>query len=92
MRFDGELVNLTTLWKAQGSDHSKRPNNWLVLPSTVEFIETLKSKSQNILLLKSVKGRYGGTFGHWQIALALTSINQLSGSVRWILPTSSMRW
>lgn len=66
------LYSLTDLWKASGSDESQRPQKWLRLPKTKEFIEFIKknSKLEKIPYLKKVRGKYGGTFAHWQLALA----------------------
>ena len=72
IQFGDELVNLTNMWKACGSKKSQRPYEWLALPETNRFLESLDNefKGQKIRLLKTVKGRYGGTYGHYQIALA----------------------
>jgi hypothetical protein len=70
--FDGELVNLTSLWKAAGGVERNKPVKWLTNEGAKDFISSLAKefKSQESDLLKITKGRYGGTFGHWQIALA----------------------
>lgn len=70
---DGEKVSLTDMWKASGSKIEKRVNHWLENKGTQEFIETVCKKLNipNSVCLKIQRGRYnGGTYAHWQIALA----------------------
>lgn len=59
------------MWKAEKASKDKQPYEWLRHNSTVEFVDfirkTLKTGSQPVL---TVKGRYGGTYAHWQIAMA----------------------
>ncbi|AWC25484.1 KilA-N domain protein [Aminobacter sp. MSH1] len=66
----GEMVSLTGLWKAAGSDPSKQPAKWRELPSTKEFA----SHIADVVLRKSedeiftvARGRNAQTFAHWQI-------------------------
>ena len=60
------------MWKASGGDKSQQPFEWLRLPVTERFVAevTRKFKTGKIPVLKTVKGRYGGNYAHWQIALA----------------------
>lgn len=69
----GEMVSLTGLWKASGSDPSKQPAKWRELPSTKEFA----SHIADVVLRKSedeiftvTRGRNAQTFAHWQIAIS----------------------
>ena len=66
------LVNLTKMWKSSGGIRTKAPNFWLNQDATKEFIDTLisQSKCNPELHLKTTRGKLGGTFAHWQIALA----------------------
>jgi hypothetical protein len=68
----GELVSLTDLWKAVGGKNTNHPTMWLKNASTKEFVskcaETLKVDNSQLLGIR--KGKGGGTFAHWQIALA----------------------
>ncbi|MCB8766611.1 KilA-N domain-containing protein [Planktothrix agardhii 1029] len=66
------LVNLKQLWKAANSPKGKEPPRWLKLDQSAEFIFVLEKKLNVNLndILKTVPGRGGGTWGHWQIALA----------------------
>lgn len=70
--FEGkEQVSLTDLWKASGGDQNQSPTEWLRFSETNKFIEAL-SKNQNMgitHLLKVKRGKGGGTWAHWQIAL-----------------------
>lgn len=77
-------ISLTDLWKAAGSPQNKRPVDWTVTDEAKAFIKVLdrilnagengnkkldKSKSGLKPLLKSKRGKYGGTYAHEQIAL-----------------------
>ena len=70
----GEMVSLTGLWKAAGSDPSKKPAKWRELPSTQEFAahvaDVIIRKSDTDLFASTVGGRTPGTFAHWHIAMA----------------------
>lgn len=67
-----QMVNLTNMWKASGGVAAKRVPRWLQRDSVQQFIETVGEKLNvpEMVLLKSTKGRYGGTYAHYQIALA----------------------
>lgn len=73
------MVCLTDLWKAAGSEHSKQTDYFYTNVSTQELLEEFSknSNSRNSGVWTSKKGRYGGTYAHWQIALAYT---------KWISP------
>jgi hypothetical protein len=66
------LVSLNQLWKAANSPKGKDPRRWLELDQSAEFIFALEKKLNVNLndILKTVRGRGGGRWGHWQIALA----------------------
>lgn len=66
---DDKLVNLTDLWKASGADDNQKPQKWLRLPSPLKFLTELE-KGIKSPLIHITRGRFGGTFAHWQIALA----------------------
>ena len=67
-----EMVCLTDMWRAAGGDRAKRAVNWIRSLATVEFIEhvatTLNVASCDIYATEA--GRYGGTWAHWQVAMA----------------------
>jgi len=73
IRFTNDkLVNLTDFWKASGGDETQRPAQWLRLPYAEAFIAELMAK-ENVgksHIIHTTRGRFGGTFAHWQIALA----------------------
>ncbi|SCM83727.1 conserved hypothetical protein [uncultured Sporomusa sp.] len=65
-------MNLTSLWKAAGSQEVQKPKYWLTQDGTNEFISTIE-KSEKVTqdyLLTTQRGRTGGTWAHRQIALA----------------------
>ncbi len=81
---DDELMNLTQMWRAVDGKDYQKPVMWLRKTSSVNFIKTLEKQLKGVkkaplkmtskrylesYLLKTVKGRYGGTYAHWQIAL-----------------------
>jgi hypothetical protein len=63
-----EMISLTDLWKANGSIREQAPNFWVNQDSTQMFVEVLNA-TQNCII-KSKRGKNGGTWAHWQIALA----------------------
>ena len=65
-----EMLSLTDMWRAAGSDESKRPAEWLRQPATVEFVECVVAANMGNAHIKSRRGAGGGTFANWQIALA----------------------
>lgn len=71
--FEGkEKVSLTDLWKAAGSDELKRPAHWMQQDETQEFISSITKKlnvRQNHIITTK-RGKGGGSWAHWQIALA----------------------
>lgn len=70
IRDRGEMLSLTDMWKAAGSDPAKAPAQWQRLPHAAEFIEhvaLIVGKSHNKLVETRKRG---GTFAHWQIGLA----------------------
>jgi len=70
---DDRLISLTNMWRADGSPKEKRPNDWSVIESSKAFIASV---TQNLNtapggIWKTRRGKHlGGTFAHWQIALA----------------------
>lgn len=64
-------INLTDLWKASGASKENRPSDWVNLPNTLKFIDELAQKlnTEKSGILKTTRGKGGGTWGHWQIAL-----------------------
>lgn len=72
IRDRGEMVSLTDMWKAAGSDPARRPTEWLRSADAQRFTEFLAEAHNvgNSHLLQTKGGRNGATFAHWQIALA----------------------
>ena len=67
----GEMLSLTDMWKASGSDDAKRPANWSRKEGSA-FIEAI-SLSLNMPvghIWSSKRGNKGMTYAHWQIGLA----------------------
>ena len=70
---DGVMVNATEMARSFG----KRPSKWLELPSSKEFMETLKTVRKSDNLIKTIDGRNGGTWMHEDVALEFA---------RWLSP------
>jgi hypothetical protein len=68
---EDELVSLTDLWAAAGSPETHRPNDWINLPETKRFVafQVRKLNAKKSGILRATRGRNGGTWGHWKIAL-----------------------
>ena len=71
----GEMLSLTDMWKAAGSDPSRRPAEWLRSAEATRFIEFLAEtvtmgNSHSDLVVTLNGGKKPGTFAHWQIAMA----------------------
>ena len=70
LRTDGEMVNITDLWKANGSIEMKAPKYWLRQESTKGFVLAL-CKLQKVTenhLINIKRGKNGGTWVHKLIA------------------------
>lgn len=69
-----EMISLTDLWKASGSEVSNKPIEWISSvqgKAFIDAVEMMNIKGGNSPLLKTKRGRSGGgTWAHWQIALA----------------------
>ena len=65
-----EMVSLTDLWKAIGGKSRNRPKVWVSTKEASELINTLSKGQDSALYIQVRKGAQGGTFAHWQIALA----------------------
>ncbi|NSZ00533.1 KilA-N domain-containing protein [Agrobacterium tumefaciens] len=66
----GDMLSLTDMWKAAGSDPIKAPAQWQRLSSAEDFIghvSIIVGKSHNNLIETR---RRAGTFAHWQIGMA----------------------
>ena len=79
IRDKGEMLSLTDMWKASGSDPARRPVEWLRGEHAQRFITFMSEdlgmgevgKSHFGLVSASRGGQAGGaTFAHWQIAMA----------------------
>lgn len=66
----GDKLSLTDMWKAAGSDDSKRPTRWLESKPVQEFIEVVAGNVGISDIISAGRGRNGATFAHWQVGLA----------------------
>jgi hypothetical protein len=68
---NNEFLCLTDLYRAANRPSNKAPSQWARLPDTKEFI-TFQCKTLNVgesHIIVSERGRSGGTWGHWVIAI-----------------------
>ena len=71
--FEGkEQVSLTDLWRAASGSESQEPKFWLRQDETQRLMGELAQKEKVTVnhLLKIKRGKGGGTWAHWQIALS----------------------
>lgn len=69
-----EMLSLTDMWKAAGSDPSKQPAKWRELPSSKDFAAhvagVILRKSEDEIFKVARGGRQPQTWAHWQIGIA----------------------
>jgi hypothetical protein len=75
IRDHAEMLCMTDMWKAAGSDASRQPSNWLASADAERFIgflsEILIPGNSGNELVKTVRGgRNPGTWAHWQVGFA----------------------
>jgi hypothetical protein len=71
INMDGEMSNLTDLWKAAGSDPQKTPAKWQETDMASGFIQAI-CKLQKVVLndiIKSKRGKGGGTWAIKEVAI-----------------------
>ena len=72
VKVENEMFSLTDLWRLSGSPKNQNPNDWIRTDSAIELIETVASILNTVSnrIIKSKRGKGGGTFSHKNIALA----------------------
>lgn len=66
-----EMLSLTDMWKAAGAPDGRAPADWSALTTTREFVEVVSAThNAGFPGIIAKKGKNGGTWAHWQIALA----------------------
>jgi len=72
INFDNDMISLTDLWKEAGSQSKKDPNTWLSREATTELIDSVCAflNTPKMGVLKTKRGKGGGTYAHKQIALS----------------------
>lgn len=66
----GEEVCLTDMWKAAKGSVSQHPKFWVGNENTKALMKELGRKVTPGNLFRAERGRYGGTWAHWQLGLA----------------------
>lgn len=68
---DGNMVNLNHIHSIVGTPKNQSPGDWKRLDSTKKLINSISNKNTGkSRIFISKRGRNGGTFAHWQLALA----------------------
>jgi hypothetical protein len=70
-----EMLSLTDMWRAAGSDPARQPAEWQRSADALRFVEflteTFNLGNSQIELFKAQRGGHKpGTYAHWQIGLA----------------------
>lgn len=68
-----DMLSLTDMWKAHGSDPARQPSNWLGSADVRRLIEALDLRepgNSGVQAKRGGRGIGGVTFAHWQIAMA----------------------
>ena len=71
INFDADMINLTDLWKEAGSDPQRTPAKWQESEPVQRFIRSVGRilNIGNSDIIKSKRGKGGGTYGHKQVAI-----------------------
>ena len=75
IRDRGDMLSLTDMWRAAGSQSGRGPSDWLAGADATRFVEFLSDNFNagisGIELVQSIRGGSDpGTWAHWQIGLA----------------------
>lgn len=65
---EGNMVDLNRLHEISGAPKGKEPKEWAKLPSTKNLIKSMNGGKSPVL--KTKRGKGGGTQAHWQLALS----------------------
>lgn len=67
-----QQVSLTDMWKAAGGAKAKAPSQWLRTDAAASFIAFMAEnlKCADLHVCQTVRGAGGGTWAHWQVAMA----------------------
>lgn len=68
-----EMLSLTDMWRAAGSDPNKKPVIWLRSEQSTQFVDHIAKNLKVIpdhLVKTSRGGRRPGTWAHWQVAIS----------------------
>jgi hypothetical protein len=65
---EGKMVSLNRVFEIAGSPKNNDPRQWVRLISTKKLMDSMNV--EKIHILKSRRGEGGGTWAHWQLALA----------------------
>ena len=71
--FSQDMVSLTQMWRACGSERHKQPSQWMRYDHADELLSELSKMAKTVKsqFWKTKRGRIGGgTFAHWQLGIA----------------------
>ena len=68
---EGKMVNLNRIFEISGLSKSQSPYEWSRLPTTISLITSMTNdNTEKSRIIKSRRGKGGGTWAHWQLALS----------------------
>ena len=68
---EGNMVNLNKIHEITGSSKNQSPYEWIRLQSTINIIKSMTNDNTGkSRIIKSKKGKGGGTWAHWQLVLS----------------------
>ncbi len=83
INFEAERISLTDMWRAVGGDQNKKPSQWLRTDLAQEFIAFVEENSKgaytHLSIVETKAGVGGGTWAHWQVAMAAELNTGLAG-------------
>jgi hypothetical protein len=74
VQLDQEFISLNKLWEMAGSPENQNPYEWSRLPQTNKLISQMLTEqgfqnAEKSRIIKSKRGKGGGTAAHWKLAL-----------------------
>lgn len=74
VELDQQFVSLNKLWEMASSPEEQRPSDWLHLPSTNKLVSQMLieqgfQNTEKSRIIKTKRGKGGGTLAHWKLAL-----------------------
>lgn len=78
-----DMYCLTAMWRAAGGEKAKQPSNWFDWKETRDFLAKLRVHNPSEDGIIATRGRNGGTWGHWQVAVAYAKYLSPEFHIQW---------